>query len=188
MELLKNIPSKKLLWLVVLVVGAATLSASYFFLKKEKQAEKRGGQAQQQKAIVRDGKFLFSKESLKVRTGEKFAVDILVDPGTHEVSNADLYLSYDDSKLKLLDVKQSEEFGIVLAKNTSTSGGLVYSAGANFGTSISSNSVYATLEFEALGTTGNALLSMSEKSGIYADDVPGENVAGKLNSLEVVVE
>jgi hypothetical protein len=133
--------------------------------------------------------FSFVPGEIKTLVGDKFTVNVMIDPGKHLVSNGDLIFSYDKAKLKLESISQSDAFAQVLSIDISKEGSASYSASTEFGKNVSSKAEYATLHFYALEKTEKSKIIVNrEKSGIYADDKPGFNNLGDSIPVEVIID
>lgn len=134
-----------------------------------------------------DASLSFNPSSTIVINGEAFSVDIMINPGNHQISNADLTLTFDPARLDLTTITNaSSPFSVTQALNIG-SGTANYSAGTTFGTNVTAagiapatSALYATLHFTAKAT-GNPIVSISNNTAFYADDEPGVNQLSSTN-------
>jgi Cohesin domain. len=97
--------------------------------------------------------------------GNNFDVKVILDPESDAIYSTDIYLTYDQSLLKVVSVKAENLFPTVI-HNESTSGKIYIAAMVNDPTSsISSSGTVATITFQGL-KDGSGNLSFDCSKGI----------------------
>lgn len=128
-----------------------------------------------------DAVLTFNPSSTTVTNGATFSIGIMINPGSHQISNADLALTFDAARLNLTSVTNlGSPFSVIQGSAIGT-GTLVYSAGTAMGSNVTlanlspaTTAIYATLNFTALAT-GSPVVSIGASTAFYADDEPGIN-------------
>ena len=166
--------------LIYIFVTLAVLIAGFFLYRHYSRPVMKPSGAQGQnmaKADLID--FSFNPGKISVANGGDFTIDVMIDPAKHKVSNADLIFSFDQTKMRLTSISQSEKFTQVLFSKTDTEGIASYSAATGFENTIAAKAAFATLHFHALEKADGSTITIDQKkSGIYADDNPGINKLG----------
>ncbi len=168
--------------LVYILITAIFVVAGFLLYKNYFYTAKKFGSSHEQRTENKDDLigFSFAPEKISTTVGKDFIMEVRIDPKKHTVSNADLIFSYDKSKMRLDSISQSEHFVQVLTSKIADDGNVSYSAATVFGLTINSQAVYATLHFHALAKADSVPIAIDQKkSGIYADDNPGVNIAGE---------
>lgn len=130
---------------------------------------------------VRAAALRFDKTSNSVTSGNTFDVQVVIDPGSEQVTSTDAWIVYDKNILTVVSVKDGTYFPTVL--NDTTTAGKVYVAGlVNDPTEFKSGvGTVATITFRAT-TNGNATISYqcdpnaTETSKIIKNDINSTNI------------
>ncbi|PIZ97785.1 MAG: hypothetical protein COX79_00845, partial [Candidatus Levybacteria bacterium CG_4_10_14_0_2_um_filter_36_16] len=112
-----------------------------FFVKKQQETRSRAAAS----TIL-----YFVPDSISTTTAcQSFKTDITVNPGENEVAIIDIYINYDSSKLKLLEITPSSSFSDVIRKATISSGkaDISLSVGGNIANTAKTITKVATLSF-----------------------------------------
>lgn len=129
----------------------------------------------------------FNPSATTVAQNGTFSVDVMVAPGSHQVSNADLALTYPSSLVLNSITNVGSPFSLVQG-STIGSGTAVYSAGTANGSNVTlanispaTTTLYARLNFTAPSSGGTYSLAVANGTAFYADDVPGEDQLSSTN-------
>ncbi len=136
-----------------------------------------------------------SPVSISTSTGVDFSVDVVINPLAHYVTNADLYLTYDQTKFTLTSITASSAFSTPLGQSVPVpaNGTASYSASTTFGAHISTSTTYATLNFHSVANASNSPITITNSTMVYADNSPtypadaGSNVVGTRTSGAVTI-
>jgi hypothetical protein len=179
---------KKILCMLFLVLLAAifcwkVVFAGKFFPKKTIQ-----NQAKEQIIDSKKSAALqLSPTEKNVAPQKDFSLEIKIDSGKIKISNADVYLKYDKTKLKLVSIEKSGSFGDVLGSKILDNGTASFSAQAPIGKNRDGAETFATLHFQALSSVGKTTVNIMPNSGIYGDEKPGINELGKTIAASVII-
>lgn len=164
--------------LLVLIISVAA-TTSLIFLQKQKP--------QTQKVAHAGTALYFRPDNISVAAGQEFTLDILVDPFGHMVSVAEIYLSFNPSEVKLLEVKSNNIFPQELQapKIDNTLGNCSIVQAKAFDNVAKTEEVVATLKFQALTDNADSKISFTEKSIVAGSDVPGVNLLKQTISTKI---
>lgn len=125
---------------------------------------------------IEAGYFRFDPSSINSSSGNNFEIKVILEPGSDSIYSTDIYINYDSSLLKVINVKSESLFPTV-SNDTSNNGKIYIAAMVNDPTSsVSSAGAVATLTFQSL-KDGSATLSFDcNNSKIIKNDVNGTNV------------
>ncbi len=132
----------------------------------------------------------FDPASQSVNEGDSFTIDVIATPGTYDIANIDLSLTYDQTKLQLSSVSFGGQFTQVIAPVIPGDGTAFISGMMPIGQMISTPGTFVTLSFQALAASANSQISVvTESSGVYSDDpaVVGVNQLANLAPTAQVV-
>jgi len=108
--------------------------------------------------------------------GNNFDVKVILDPGSDAIYSTDIYLTYDQSLLKVVSVKAENLFPTV-THDESTSGKVYIAAMVNDPTSsISSSGTVATITFQGLKDGSGNLSFDCSNSKVIKNDANATNV------------
>ncbi|GAB4219824.1 MAG: hypothetical protein Fur009_7700 [Candidatus Microgenomates bacterium] len=118
----------------------------------------------------------FDPTSANSSVGNSFDVKIVLEPGSDQVYSTDIYINYNSSLLKVINVKAENLFPTV-SHDESTSDKIYIAAMENDPTTyVASSGTVATITFQAL-VNGTANLSFDcNSSKIIKNDASGTNV------------
>ena len=138
-----------------------------------------------------DSTLSFTPLTQSIASGSTFTVDVVATPGTYNIGNIDLALTFDQAKLRLDSITFGGQFTQIIAPVIG-SGTATISGQMPTGQMLSSAGTYATLHFTALATVTNSQINVDiANSGIYseADPVPGNNElsASAISPAQVTV-
>lgn len=132
-----------------------------------------------------DGTLLFNPASVSVTAGQSVNLVARVDPGTNNVTVAELDITFVSSILRLDSITRSSAFDTTLAaanvNNTNGTGSI--DVGSLSGP-ITETSDVATFSFTALATATNSLVSFANTSDAAAD---GEYIVATRTGTQVTV-
>lgn len=122
--------------------------------------------------------FKFEPSNVNTSSGNNFEIKIILDPANDQITSTDIYINYDSSFLKPINVKSENLFPVV-GNNLSASGKIYISGTPNDSTfSISSAGAVATITFQALkGGSTNLTFDCNESTIVKKD----ENATNVLN-------
>lgn len=130
-----------------------------------------------------DSRIYFDQSAVTAKSGERFSVVAMVDPGVNRVSGIDLEVNYDPKKLKLESIMPSDVFSLNL-RNPKIDGakglGSIALGVPLESSSVGQSAAIATLTFRALQSTGTAAVAFSGNTLIAADHEPGNVAKEKL--------
>lgn len=112
-----------------------------FFVKKQQETRSRAAAS----TIL-----YFVPDSISTTTAcQSFTTDVTVNPGENEIAIVDIYLTYDSSKLELLQITPSSSFSDVIRQATISSGkaDISLSVGGNIANTAKTITKVATLSF-----------------------------------------
>lgn len=122
------------------------------------------------------GSVYLSPSSKTVEKGDTVSFSVRVNPGT-SINGISVSLHYDTSKLQYSSYSISGSAFSTQPVGTSVSGGVISSDQVRLGSSVSSDSLVATVKFKALAGSGSASLSLSGSNatadGSYTDPSTG---------------
>lgn len=137
---------------------------------------------------VADSSVYFNPSTLSVDTGSNFTINAMVNPGSHLISVAELYVTYNQAVLQLNSITLGPVFAQSLSGPTIPNNGTAYlAAGTAFGSSINAPTTIATFSFSALATTTNSPISFTPSSIIAGVDEPGVNQLGSRVPASITV-
>jgi hypothetical protein len=114
--------------------------------------------------------------SVSSSAGNNFDVKVILDPGSDAIYSTDIYLTYDQSLLKVVSVKAENLFPTV-THDESTSGKVYIAAMVNDPTSsISSSGTVATITFQGLKDGSGNLSFDCSNSKVIKNDANATNV------------
>lgn len=189
--------SKKYVLIGILFVLLAAIPLTVYFLQQQQQTE-----SQAQKAttlyFATPGQTT-AAATVEKPAGETIPLDIIVDPGTNQVSFIKLSVSYDGAKLSLDQangIKQNEaSFPSVLEGPTYTNGNVsvTVSIGADPTKVAQLPTKVATLTFTAKEATGSTPTQVKFIDGqtqvlsIASSDQPSENVLATTKPVNITI-
>lgn len=122
------------------------------------------------------GYFRFDPSTINSPTGNNFEVKVILEPGNDQIYSTDIYINYDSSLLKVVNVKAENLFPTV-SYDTSTNGRIYIAAMVNDPTSfISSAGAVATITFQGLKNESGSLSFDCGNSKIIKNDTNATNV------------
>lgn len=120
--------------------------------------------------------FRFDPSSVNSSSGNNFEVKVILEPGSDQIYSTDIYINYDSSLLKVINVKAENLFPTV-SNDISANGKVYIAAMVNDPTSyVSSAGPVATITFQGLKDGSGNLSFDCNNSKIIKNDVNGTNV------------
>lgn len=117
----------------------------------------------------------FDPSSINAASGANFDIKVVLDPGSDQVYSADIYINYDSTFLKVVNVKAESLFPTV-SHDESTTGKIYIAAMENDPTSyVASSGAVVTITFQAL-KDGNSNLSFDCNNSKVVKNTNGTNV------------
>ena len=190
--------SKKFLFIGIIVVLLAAIPLTVYFLQQNQETRSRAQKATT--LYFATPGTTTAAASVQKNMGESVPLDIIVDPGTNQVSFIKMSISYDPTKLSLNQtngIKQNDvSFPSVLEGPTFTDGNvsITLSIGADPTKVAQSPTKVATLTFTAKDTTGTTPTQVKFMDGqtqvlsIAQSDQPSENVLASTKPISVTIQ
>lgn len=187
---------KKLILVGIIVVLLAAIPLTVYFLQQSQETRSRA-----QKATTlyfsTPGQ-LTSTASLQKNVGDTVPLDIVMDPGTNQVSFVKMTISYDATKLSTESggIKQNDAtFPSVLEGPVYTDGtiSMTLSIGADPTKIVQTPSKIATLTFKAKAVTNSTPTSVKFIDGetqvlsVASSDEPSENVLASTRPISIAI-
>ncbi|MGB9883226.1 MAG: cohesin domain-containing protein, partial [Microgenomates group bacterium] len=118
----------------------------------------------------------FDPTSINSNSGNNFDVKVVLDPGSDQVYSTDIYINYDSSLLKVVNVKPENLFPTV-SHDESTAGKIYIAAMENDPTAyIASAGAVVTITFQGLKDGSGNLSFDCTNSKVIKNDANGTNV------------
>ncbi len=144
----------------------------------------------------------FSTTQQQVTVGQSFNVDVSITPGSNQVSFVKLSIQYDQTKIATagagitpnpslnLVTLDGPTYGQCSGNNCFIT--VTYSIGADPTKAITSQTVLASINFNAIATTDNTSTQLAFSNGtqvlsLATNDQPSENVLSTANSMQLTI-
>lgn len=174
---------KRLLIIGVIITLLATIPLTVYFLQKQQDVQSHAAPAT---------RLYFNPPSASKNVGDTFSMDVMMDPGSNQVSFVKLTISYDQNKINTVTSGTTcgTAFCVDASKFPATIEGPIYnpgnvsvtlSVGANPTNVIQAVTKIGTITFQAKDTTGSTpsqitFGSQTQVLSIASSDQPSENV------------
>lgn len=118
-----------------------------------------------------DSVLYFSPSTDSVEVGEDFSMDIMVNPGTNAVTGAEVYFTFDETRLQVNSITlNSSVFSFFLDSDFDNDNGTgSVAGGTSGGTTVTSSTRVATVSFRALATGTNSPIEITDSSLVTAE-------------------
>jgi len=145
-----------------------------------------------QVALAAGSSLEFSPSQISPRKGDQAKVSVKLNSSGAEVVGVDIFLKYDPSKIKIVDVVNLGVFPLQPAEKIDSALGEVQTAFSNnYGTYVTQEVTLAEIVLEAVGETGTTELTFDFREGKTTDtnvvSRDGRDMLSSVNSLAVTV-
>lgn len=179
-----NILTNKYFILGNLLLLLISIPVTLFFIKRQQELRSRAAPS---------SKLYFTPETINTSTQcSSFTTDVMVNPGQNIVSIVDFYLTYDPTRLDVIEVKESTSFPTIIRPISITSGetNMSVSIGSDVTRAVQTVSKVATITFraKAIGTT--QIQFDAQRSRVFSlapSDEPTENVLSTTSPSNIVI-
>ena len=179
-----NILTNKYFILGNLLLLLISIPVTLFFIKRQQELRSRAAPS---------SKLYFTPETINTSTQcSSFTIDVMVNPGQNIVSIVDFYLTYDPTRLDVIEVKESTSFPTIIRPISITAGetNMSVSIGSDVTRAVQTVSQVATITFrtKAIGTT--QIQFDAQRSRVFSlapSDEPTENVLSTTSPSSIVI-
>ncbi len=179
-----NILTNRYFILGNLLLLLISIPVTLFFIKRQQELRSRAAPS---------SKLYFTPETINTSTQcSSFTIDVMINPGQNIVSIVDFYLTYDPTRLDVIEVKESTSFPTIIRPISITAGetNMSVSIGSDVTRAVQTVSKVATITFrtKAIGTTQIQFDAQKSRAfSLAPSDEPTENVLSTTSPSSIVI-
>ena len=171
-----SLPNKKIAGVLVAFLLVFGVGLGAFLVQRQTQLRPQ--------ASANGGDLSLNPAQVSVAANQEFSLDLTLDAKQASASGVQAKLTFDPSKLQLVNTTLSDYFSVVLSPVSTTQNSVEFVIGTS--TPKPGVGVLATLTFKAL-TDGTSTIAFDSGNTIVTVTGVGENQAGDLTGTEVTI-